>query len=58
MFAHQVLGERFSDFDDTGIIHDVLNFHALELTEKDLEQLTALNELDYDGHYYGEASAE
>ena len=30
------------------IIHDVLNFHAAELTEKDLEELTALNEPDYD----------
>jgi len=30
------------------IIHDVLNFHAAELTEKDLEKLTTLNEPDYD----------
>jgi hypothetical protein len=58
VFAHKVLRELFSDFDDTGIIHDVFNFHAVELTEKDLEQLTALNELDYDCHNYREASAE
>jgi hypothetical protein len=58
VFARKVLGEWFSDFDDIGIIHDVLNFHAVELIEKDLEQLTTLNELDSDCHYYGEASAE
>lgn len=48
VLACNVLGEWFSDFNDTGIIHDVLNFHAAELTEKDLEQLTALNGPDYD----------
>jgi hypothetical protein len=34
--------------DENGIIYDVLNFHADEFTEKDLEQPTALSEPDDD----------
>lgn len=40
VLACKVLGEWFSDFNETGIIHDAHNFHAAELTEKDIEQLT------------------
>jgi hypothetical protein len=48
VLACKVLGELFADFDENGIVHNALNFHTADLTEKDLEQPTTLNEPDDD----------
>jgi restriction endonuclease Mrr len=43
----KVLGEGFSNFDEADI-KKILHFHNAELIEENLQQITALSELQYE----------